>query len=99
VTVAADDVSHATANCPGGYGLISGGYTFISGGGTTFYEDDFGSRNSWSVGGDNFGVSVPAELNAYAFCAPSGKAVIASVGKSRVTRKANALDSAQRAAH
>lgn len=99
VVIAAGDVDHATASCPAGHGLLSGGFTYISADGEVFYEQDFGSRNSWSVGGDNLDSSVTGELTAFAFCAPSGTAVAARVGKARVQSRANARDAAQRAKH
>lgn len=97
VVISPGDVDHATASCPAGYGLISGGYSYISADGEVFYEDDFGSHNSWSVGGDNLDSSVTGELTAIAYCAPSGKAVAARVGKSQIERRAAARDAALRA--
>lgn len=97
VVIAPGDVDHATASCPPGTGLLSGGFSFIAADGEVFYEQDFGSRNSWSVGGDNFDSSVTGELTAFAFCAPSGSAVAARVGKARVESRADARDAAQRA--
>ena len=75
VTVLAGDLDAATATCPAGHGLVSGGFSFIAEDGEVFFEDDFGSGNSWSVGGDNFDSAAEGELTAIAYCSPSGAAV------------------------
>jgi hypothetical protein len=74
VVIPPGQVGSASVTCPSGQGFVSGGYSYISAEGEIFYADSF-TRNTWSVGGDNFDSPVSGDLTAIAFCAPAGKAV------------------------
>jgi hypothetical protein len=78
VIIPAGDLGSAEAVCPAGHGVVSGGFSAAAADAETFFEDDFGSRNAWVVGLDNFDSLVSAELSAIAYCAPAGQAVTAA---------------------
>lgn len=98
LTIFAGDIDGPTATCPSGYALVSGGYDTIGADTEVFFADDFGSRNSWSVGVDNFDSSIEATAVAIAYCAPSGKAVSAA-RHIDVDAKVDRLVARQLAAH
>jgi hypothetical protein len=90
-------VSHVTASCPAGQGVVSGGY-YATGTGSVFYSDSFAARG-WAVGYDNVGSSVQADVTAVAYCGPAGQAV---ASRSSPLQAATQLDDAttrQRALH
>jgi hypothetical protein len=97
LTVGPGVVESVSVNCPAGTSLVSGGWVIIGGGSYPFYEDDFGTRNSWTVGVDNFNSPIEAEGTAIAYCSATGVAVASR--KVNITKKANALERQQRAVH
>lgn len=96
-SVPAGSIDSVAAVCPRGYGVVTGGFAGITGNGNVFYSDSLGSRTSWSVGLDNFSSTSAGDLYAVAFCAPAGRAVIATV--SRTQDRARELVERQRSMH
>jgi hypothetical protein len=96
-TVLPGDVDSVTAGCPAGYGFVSGGFQSISADGEVFFADTFGSRTTYSVGLDNFDSTLEGDITAVAFCAPSGRAIVATSAsvRDRIAR----LVRARRASH
>jgi hypothetical protein len=100
VEVAPETTGHSTAECPGGYHIVSGGFT--DNGGEVFALDSFGGP-SWSALIFNTFVSINATVKAVAFCAPAGSAVVASVHarsavRATVAARIDAAESARLAA-
>jgi hypothetical protein len=72
-TVGPGAVQSAQAICPPGYAVLSGGYrTSGSPGAEVFFNDSFGSRDTWAVGVDNSGHR-RATIEVTAYCVPSGQ--------------------------
>jgi hypothetical protein len=73
-----DDVGSSSALCPSGMRVVSGGYQAITGGGETFYSDALTSgRVGWAVGAVN-NLATPGTVQAFAYCARSGKGAAGS---------------------
>ncbi|MDQ3935355.1 MAG: hypothetical protein M3340_12085 [Actinomycetota bacterium] len=70
-----NDIQDSTAQCPTGQRVLSGGYTTITGDAETFSSRSY-SDSSWSALADNES-STEGYVQAFAFCAPAGKAVMA----------------------
>ena len=98
-TIAAGDVDSVTVNCPGGQGVVSGGYRSISADGEVFFQDSFGSPNSWSVGLDNFDSPISGSVTAVAYCAPSAQAVAPRAGRVASEARTDAAVAVQRDRH
>jgi hypothetical protein len=72
-TVGPGAVQSASAICPPGYAVLGGGYRSSgSEGAEVFFNDSFGSRDTWAVGVDNSG-SRRATIAVTAYCVPSGQ--------------------------
>ena len=68
-----NDVAASVALCPAGMQAVSGGYRTITGGGETFYSDALtDGRVGWAAGAVNK-LGAPGTVQAFAYCAPSGK--------------------------
>jgi hypothetical protein len=73
-----EDVGSSSALCPSGMRVVSGGYQAITGGGETFYSDALTSgRVGWAVGAVN-NLATPGTVQAFAYCARSGKGAAGS---------------------
>jgi hypothetical protein len=97
-TVIAGDVDGVTVACPAGYAVVSGSFADIAADGEVFFADTFGSKTSWSVGLDNFDSTLDGTVTAVAFCAPSGRAVVATTASHSASKLA-ALIKARIASH
>ncbi|HVF79964.1 MAG TPA: hypothetical protein VNA28_16850 [Solirubrobacteraceae bacterium] len=74
VAVAGFSQGQSTATCPAGQGVVKGGF-ITSGAGSVASSDSFGAANSWTVNLDNLEAPTGADVQAIAYCAPSGQAV------------------------
>jgi hypothetical protein len=73
-TVGPGAVQSASAICPPGYAVVSGGFRSSgSRGAKVFFNDSFGSSDTWAVGVDNSGPG-RATIAVTAYCVPSGQA-------------------------
>jgi hypothetical protein len=91
-SIAPGDINAVSVACPPGQTSVSGG-AITAGAGYVFSDDSFGG-SGWSVGYDNYGGSVSADVTAVAYCAPSGQAT-APPGRRRPARqghRTSALD-------
>jgi hypothetical protein len=71
-TVGPGAVQSTSAVCPPGYAVLGGGYQASgSRGARVFYNDSFGSRDTWAVGVDNSGPG-RATIAVTAYCVPAG---------------------------
>ena len=64
----------STATCPAGQGIVHGGF-LSTGAGSVSASDTFGSANAWTVNLDNIESLTSADVQAIAYCAPTGQAV------------------------
>jgi hypothetical protein len=72
-TVGPGAVQSASAVCPPGYAVLGGGYRSSgSPGAEVFFNDSFGSRDTWAVGVENSGPR-RATIAVTAYCVPSGQ--------------------------
>jgi hypothetical protein len=96
-SVSADDIGGGVVACPAGQNVIAGGY--FSDSGYAFSDHPTPDRTGWSIGIDNTGATVTADVDAYALCAGSGQAVAASLRSNRMVAPTGKLarEIAQRA--
>ena len=85
-TLPAGATDYVIAWCPSGRRAVSGGLTAIPADGEVFINDGGDTRLGWSVGLCNFDSLVDADITAYAYCAPAGGAVAASVNRDALRR-------------
>ncbi|MDX6717110.1 MAG: hypothetical protein QOH30_3668 [Baekduia sp.] len=97
-TVGPGAVQSAAAICPPGYAVLGGGYRSSgSPGAEVFFNDSFGSRDTWAVGVDNSGPA-RATIAVTAYCVPSGQPADQPSGSGRDAEDAIAQAVTQRRA-
>lgn len=75
--VVAGDTDVQGVACPASHSIVSGGFTIFGIDAVPFVNTSY-SGAEWSLGVDNYNSTVSALATAYARCAPTGRAVVAS---------------------
>lgn len=84
MTVAAGGIDGGTIFCPPGEHVISGGFFNDGADAEVFLSYANDPRTGWTVALDNFDSTLPATLQAFAYCSGAGQAVAARTGDSRL---------------
>lgn len=96
ITVPPGGIDSVIAFCPSGYDDISGGFESTGADSEVFFSSDLGVPDGWAAGIDNFDSTVDADLTAFSYCVPAGRAVVASAGHRALERRVAAAVAAQR---